>query len=83
MTPQFSQSKDCLSDGDTSISTLALEDQWNALTQHRTLARKNGRGYLVFTCCNRRISDRYLAYTVTAVIRPNTWCNLLITFMDY
>ncbi|PBK84779.1 hypothetical protein ARMGADRAFT_604917 [Armillaria gallica] len=33
MIPQFSQSKDYLSDGDTSISTRALEDQPNALTQ--------------------------------------------------
>ncbi|KAK0435196.1 hypothetical protein EV421DRAFT_1255116 [Armillaria borealis] len=51
--------------------------------EHRTLARKNVRGYLVFTCCNRRISDRYSAYTVIAVIRRNTRCNLPISFVDY
>ncbi len=33
MIPQFSQPKDRLSDGDTSISTRAPEDQQNALTQ--------------------------------------------------
>ncbi|PBK84789.1 hypothetical protein ARMGADRAFT_605228 [Armillaria gallica] len=33
MRPQFSQSKNLLSDGDTSISTRAPEDQPNALTQ--------------------------------------------------